>query len=258
MKRVGIMAHRVEYEPSPRRVRAVLRGETIVDSTDVLLVRETGHVPVYYFPRDDVAMDRLTPTANKTHCPWKGDACYWTIHADGHAAENAAWAYPEPLEEASALRDRIAFYWQSLDHWYEEDEEVFVHARDPRVRVDTLLSHRPVEVTHAGEVLAKSSRAQFLFETDLPTRYYIPPEDVRRDLLVESPTNTRCPYKGAATHLSLVIDGVTHDDIAWVYPDPIPECPRIAGHIAFYNERVDRILVDGKPVGQPQTAWSRD
>ncbi len=256
MKRAGTMTHRVEYEPSPRRVRAVLRGETIVDSTDVLLVRETGHTPVYYFPRDDVAMERLSSTEKRTHCPWKGDACYWTITTEGHAAENAAWAYRDPLPQASALQDRIAFYWQSLDHWYEEDEEVFVHARDPRVRVDTLLSHRSVEVIHAGEVLARSNRAQFLFETDLPIRYYIPPDDVRRDLLVESPTTTRCPYKGMATHLSLIIDGVAHEDIAWVYPDPIPECPRIASHIAFYNERVDRILVDGKPVGRPQTAWS--
>ncbi len=256
MKRMGTMAHRVDYEPSPRRVRAVWRDETLVDSTDVLLVRETGHLPVYYFPCGDVAMDRLVATASTTHCPWKGDACYWSVHADGQVAENAAWAYPEPLEEASALRDRIAFYWESLDHWYEEDEEVFAHARDPRHRVDTLLSYRPVEVIHAGEVLAKSNRAQFLFETDHPTRYYIPPEDVRRDLLVESPTSTCCPYKGAATHLSLVIDGVAHEDIAWVYPDPIAECPRIAGHIAFYNERVDRILVDGTPVDRPQTKWS--
>ena len=250
------MAHRVEYEPSPRRVRAVLRDETIADSTDVLLVRETGHVPVYYFPRDDVAMEKLIPSASTTHCPWKGDACYWTIHAGGHAADDAAWGYREPLEEASALQDRIAFYWKRLDHWYEEDEEVFVHARDPRVRVDTLLSHRSVEVIHGGEVLARSTRALFLFETDLPTRYYIPPEDVRRDLLVESPTSSRCPYKGVAKHLSLVIDGVAHEDLAWVYPDPILECPRIAGHIAFYNERVDSILVDDMPVVRPRTAFS--
>ena len=249
-------SHRVEYEPCPKRVRAVFAGETVADSTRVLLVRETGHLPVYYFPRDDVAMERLTPTSHRTHCPWKGNACYWTIGADGHAAENAAWAYPEPLPQAEAIGNHVAFYWKALDHWYEEDEEVFVHARDPHVRVDTLFSRRPVEVVHAGTVVARTERAQFLFETNLPVRYYIPADDVRRDLLVESATVTRCPYKGIASHLSLAVSGATHEDIAWVYPDPVPECARIAGHICFYNERVDRILVDGRPVERPRTAWS--
>ncbi len=250
--------HRVEYEPCPKRVRAVFGGRTIADSTDVVLVRETGHLPVYYFPLGDIAMEFLGPTERRTHCPWKGDASYWTITVDGRSAADAVWAYRDPLPEASAIGGHAAFTWTELDHWYEEDEEVFVHARDPRVRVDTLFSRRPVEVAHAGVVLARTTRARFLFETDLPTRYYIPPEDVRRDLLVESPTVTRCPYKGIATHLSLVTADVTHADIAWVYPEPIPECPRIAGHICFYNERVDRLEVDGRPVERPRTAWSAD
>ena len=250
-------SHLVEYEPCPRRVRTVFGDETIADSTSVLLVRETGHLPVYYFPRDDVAMAFLDPTGRKTHCPYKGDASYWTVSIGNRSAENTAWGYLDPLPQASPIGGHIAFYWKQLDHWYEEDEEVFVHARDPRVRVDTLFSRRPVEVTHAGTVVARTERAQFLFETNLPTRYYIPPEDVRRDLLVESQTVTRCPYKGIATHLSLIVDGATHEDIAWAYPDPVPECPRIANHVCFYNERVDRILVDGKPVERPHTAWSR-
>ena len=249
--------HRVEYESCPRRVRTVFGNETIADSTSVLLVRETGHRAVYYFPRDDVAMAFLSPIERKTHCPYKGDASYWTVSIGDRSAESAAWGYLDPLPQASSIRDHIAFYWKELDHWYEEDEEVFVHARDPRARVDTLFSRRLVEVTHAGTVVARTERAQFLFETGLPTRYYIPSEDVRRDLLVESQTVTRCPYKGIATHLSFVVDGATHEDVAWVYPDPIPECPRIANHICFYNERVDRILVDGRSVERPHTAWSR-
>ena len=250
--------HRIEYEACPKRVRADFGGRTIADSTDVVLVRETGHLPVYYFPRSDVATECLSASDRTTHCPWKGDASYWTLTVDGRSAADAVWGYRDPLPEASAIGDHVAFYWKELDHWYEEDEEVFVHARDPRVRVDTLLSHRPVEVIHAGKVLARTTRARFLFETNLPTRYYIPPDDVERDLLVESETVTRCPYKGIATHLSLKTGDATHTDIAWVYPDPIPECPHIAGLICFYNERVDSLMVDGKAVERPRTAWSTD
>ena len=119
-------------------------------------------------------MDLLTPTDHSTHCPHKGDARYWSVAAGGQRAENAVWAYDAPPPHIAGLRGHVAFYWGEMDRWLEEDEEVFVHARDPRKRVDITMSGREVEVVLGGETVARSTGAMFLFETDLPTRYYLP------------------------------------------------------------------------------------
>ena len=108
-----------------------------------------------------------------------------------------------------------------------------------------------------GETVADTARAHFLFETGLPTRYYIPPEDIRMDLLTPSPTETRCPYKGVATYRSAHVGGETFEDIAWSYPNPVPECPKIRDLLCFYNERVDAIRLDGVEVEKPVTKWSK-
>src|SRR5882724_3696893 len=190
--------YKVTLEPSPRRVRVKFNGETIADSTNAHLLFETRHLPVYYFPRADVRMDLLTATDHHTFCPYKGEASYWTIGVGNRAAENAIWGYPEPYDEVPQLKDFVAFYWDRVDHWYEEDEEIFVHARDPYKRVDVVPSSRHVQVILGGEIVADTRQARFLFETRLPTRYYIPPEDLRMDLLAPSNKATACPYKGKA------------------------------------------------------------
>ena len=185
--------YKVLLEKSPRRVRVTFGGETIADSTAAHLLFETRHLPVYYFPRRDVRMDLLIPTGHHTFCPYKGKASYWTIATGGGSAENAVWGYPDPYNEVPELKDFVAFYWDRVDHWYEEDEEIFVHARDPYKRVDVVDSARHVRVIVGGETVADTRRARFLFETRLPTRYYIPPEDVRTDLLVPSEYADRLP-----------------------------------------------------------------
>ncbi|MBM3488666.1 MAG: DUF427 domain-containing protein [Alphaproteobacteria bacterium] len=250
--------YRIDLETSPRRVRVVFADTAIADTTRALLMREQNHLPVYYFPIADVRMDRLVPTAHKTHCPYKGEASYWTIEAGGRRAENAVWGYVEPYVESAAIAGTVAFYWNRVDHWYEEDEEIFVHPRDPYKRVDVVESRRPVEVILGGTTVARTARARFLFETGLPTRYYIPEADVRMDVFVPSATVTACPYKGRARYWSAAIGGRTWEDIAWSYPDPIAECPRIKGLISFYNENVEAIRVDGRPVERPRTKWSKD
>jgi uncharacterized protein (DUF427 family) len=232
--------HKVTFASTPKRVRAMFAGQTVADSTDALLLRETRHVPVYYFPRTDVRMDLLTPTDRSTHCPYKGDASYWHVAVDGRVAENAAWSYETPFDDVAGMKDYVAFYWNRMDSWWEEDEEVFVHARDPFVRVDVLASRRRVTVTAGGKPLADSTRALFLFETGHPVRYYIPPEDVKMDRLAESEHVTACPYKGTAHYFSLK-DG--NDEVAWVYADPIAEVARIADHLCFYPDKVDSIEV---------------
>lgn len=247
----GKLDHRIDVEGSARRVRVVLNGAVIADTTRAFLLLESGHLPVYYFPREDVRMDRLHPTGHRTVCPYKGEASYWSVESGGsenaRAAENVAWSYEHPKGRADPLARYIAFHWNNVDHWYEEDEEVFGHPRDPYHRVDVLFSSRPVKVMLGGETVAETRSARFLFETGMPTRYYIPREDVRTELLAPTETRSICPYKGVARYWSVSASGIRYEDVVWAYDDPIPECPKIKGLLCFYNERVDRIEVDGKP-----------
>jgi uncharacterized protein (DUF427 family) len=247
--------HRVQVEPTPRRVRVTFNGETIADSRRAVLLRETGHLPVYYFPPEDVRQDVLTPTELHTRCPYKGEASYWSIRVGDRVAEDAMWGYLEPLEGREDIRGYRAFYWNRVDAWYEEDEQIFVHPRDPYHRVDVVQSSRHVRVEINGQTVADSRRPKLLFETSLPTRYYLPVEDVRMDLLEATDTSTACPYKGTASYWRMKGDP-SGKDVAWSYQDPIPECPRIRGLIAFFNERVDSIQVDDEVQEKPKTPWS--
>ena len=247
--------HVLFFEDSPRRVRVMFGGETIADSRRVKLMHEKGYLPVYYFPRSDVRMDLLEATDHTTHCPFKGEASYWSVKVGDRVAENAVWGYPEPLEDAPPLAGYLAFYWNKMDAWYEEDEEVFVHPRDPYHRVDVLQSSRHVKVSVNGETVAETDRPRVLFETGLPPRYYIPLEDVREDVLLPSDKNTDCPYKGTASYHSVEAGGETKEALIWYYPSPIPAAAGIKDHLCFYNEKVD-LEVDGEAQEQPQTQWS--
>ena len=237
-------------EDSPRRVRGYLDGELVVDSRRVKLVHEHGHLPVWYFPREDVRQELLEPTDHHTHCPKKGDASYHSVRVGDRVSENAVWHYPEPIENATALAGHMAFYFGALDRWLEEDEEVFVHPRDPYHRVDVLPTSRQVRVSVDGQVLAESSRTRVLFETGLPPRYYIPLEDVRAELAANDVT-TRCPYKGEASYH----DAGGQPALAWEYREPIPVVAELAGHVCFFGERAD-IEVDGERQQMPPTPWS--
>ena len=248
--------YRVDFEPSPRQLRVEFNGEIVANSTNAHLLHETAHVPVYYFPREDVRMDLMEATELYTFCPFKGEANYWTLKVGDKEVENALWSYEEPFTEALAFKDFVAFYWNKMDHWFEEDEEVFVHARDPYKRIDAIKSTRQVRVVLSGETLAETGNAIFLFETGMPVRYYLPQSDVRMDLLESSETTSRCPYKGIASYWSARIGDEVFEDIVWGYPDPIPEMPKIKDHVCFFNENVDAIFVDGSEIEKAETKWS--
>jgi len=144
-----------------------------------------------------------------------------------------------------------------MDSWHEEEEEIFVHPRDPYKRVDALQSSRHVMVTVSGETVAETRRPRLLFETGHPTRYYLPLDDVRRDLLLRSETISRCPYKGIASYWSVQLGEAVFQDLAWSYLDPIPECPKIKGLVCFFQEREASIRVDGEELPKLETKWSR-
>jgi uncharacterized protein (DUF427 family) len=243
--------HALYLEPTPKRIRVQVGGETIADSRRAMLLQESGLQPVYYFPAEDVRRDVLEPSDRHTRCPKKGQASYFTIRAGGRVVENGAWYYPDPIPEAPAIKDLIAFYWDRMDRWLEEDEEVVVHPRDPYHRIDILRTDRHVRVLLDGEVLADSRRAVVLFESNLPPRWYLPADDVAVEL-EPSETVTRCPYKGTASYDSAA--GIA--DLIWHYADPLPEAGRIKGLLCFFNEKVD-IELDGELQERPETPWSR-
>ena len=249
--------HWIHIEESPRRVRVIFGGETIADSNRVRLLREAGRLPVYYFPQADVRMDRMEPAGHSTRCPYKGEATYWTIKSGDKIAGNAAWSYLGPLPASTGIKGCVAFEWNKMEKWYEEEEEIFVHPRDPYKRVDVLQSARHVRVTVAGETVAETRRPRLVFETWHPTRYYVPPEDVRMDLLQPSPTGSRCPYKGIASYWSVRIGEKLFPDLVWSYREPIPECPKIKGLFCFFQEREPVIYIDGVDLPRPETKWSR-
>jgi uncharacterized protein (DUF427 family) len=243
-------------EPTPKRIRVVVGGETIADSRGAYLLHESGHQPIYYFPPGDVRADVLEPSDRHTRCPKKGEASYHTIRVGDEVLEAAAWYYPSVLAGAPPeLAGLIAFYFNRMDKWLEENEEIFGHPRDPYHRIDVLRTDRVVRVSLDGELLAESSRAFGLFESNLPARWYMPLEDVVADL-VPSEKTTICPYKGDASYYSVRVgDGSVVDDLVWYYPEPLMDAARIKGLVCFFSERVD-LSLDGELQERPESPWS--
>jgi uncharacterized protein (DUF427 family) len=245
------------WEDSQRRVRVIFAGQTIADSKRVMRLQEYGRVPVYYFPLSDVRQEVLEASDHHTHSPLKGEASYWTIHMGDRVAENAAWSYLSPPPDGPHVKGYVALYWHLMDAWYEEDEQVYAHARDPYVRVDILPSSRHVRVVLGGQTIAESHHPRLLLETGLPVRYYLPEQDVQMEWLQASETTTRCPYKGRASYWSARVEESVFRDIVWSYRDPLPACSPIAGLLCFLNERVDAIYVDDELLPNPIIPWSQ-
>lgn len=234
-----LQPHTLYFEDFPRRVRAVFNGTVVVDSERAKMLHETGHLPLYYFPEEDVNSDFLKETDHTTHCPFKGDAAYWSLEVGDQEAENAVWGYPEPLEQSPWLAGYVSIYFDAVDRWMEEDEEITVHPHDPYHRVDVRESSRHVRITVNGETVAETERPRILFETGLPPRYYIPPADVTQELLEESHTETHCPYKGAASYKSVKTSGGAIQDAAFYYAEPLSEAEKVKGFFCFLGEGVE-------------------
>ena len=243
-------------EPSPRWLRVRLADELVADSHRGLLHVQYGpgvlprsFLPTYYLPVDDVVPGALVDPVEDGE-----GLTTWAVQVGRRRAQDAAWMHQRPPEPLEALAGMVTFSWGGPLTWFEEEEPLLAHARDPHKRVDVVQSSRVVRVESDGVLLAESPRPLVLFETSLPVRYYLPPEDVRVEL-VPNDTRSVCPYKGVATWWSARIDDRVLEDIAWSYPSPVPENPRIRGMVCFRNERVD-LTVDGERLERPITPWS--
>jgi uncharacterized protein (DUF427 family) len=243
------------YEPSERWVRAVIGEVTVVDSKRPLLVWEPGRpVATYAFPVEDVRSDLLRSVPGSGDQERAGAVEWYDLELDGRRFERLAWRYGEGPLNGHIGVDWFARKTPGVEHWYEEEEEVFVHPRDPHKRVDPLPSSRHVQIAVDGRPLADTHRPVLLYETWLPVRYYVPREDVDFALLEESDLLTRCPYKGIARYWS-VPAAVVGTNIVWSYEDPIAAAAAITGHLSFYNEVVD-ITVDGVVLERPVTHFN--
>jgi len=237
-------ARRLFFESFPRRVRAFFAGETLLDSRGGKLLHETGLLPQLYVPREDVRLDLCEATDHATHCPYKGDASYWSVRGQNRIAENAVWTYPDPQDAARWLHGYLAFYWDAMDTWFDEDEEIQGHLRDPYHRVDVRESSRHVRAITAGKLVAETRRPKVLSETGLPNRFYIAPEDVRRELLEQSETRIICPYNGVASYHTVNVGGHRIPDAAWSYEQPLENALKVHGHLCFLGRGV-KVEVDG-------------
>jgi uncharacterized protein (DUF427 family) len=219
--------------PTERWIRVRAADTWVADSRHAVLDVDfgPGRGPTYLIPAEDVRTDLLT-----------GDG---DLHCDGEVLRGVA----------RRIDDMWTFTWDGRVRWFEEALEVVVHARDPRSRVDAMPSERHVAIHVAGELVAESRTPHALFETGLPPRWYLPMQDVRQDLLEPSDLRTSCPYKGTARYWHVRAGGELHRNLAWSYPQPIPECPRITGLVAFFDEKVD-VTLDGEPQERPVTPFS--
>jgi uncharacterized protein (DUF427 family) len=244
---------RVQTEPAAKRIRGHLDGTLVVDTIRPLLVWEVPYYPAWYLPVEDVTPGLLVANDRVDRSPRRGPAHRFDLVVGDRRVPDAAWHHPDsPVE---ALQDRVRFEWDALDAWFEEDEQVHVHPRDPYKRVDVLRSSRHVVIRVDGTVVADTVRPTLLFETSLPTRFYIPKTDVRLDLLTATETRSHCPYKGDAEWYSVIVDGTDHGELAWWYRHPARESAPIAGLVAFYDEKVD-VEVDGVAQERPKTHFS--
>jgi len=214
----------IEYlDEFPRRVRALVDGEAVVDSLGTKLLYRQRSLPVWCFSPEDVSLDRL---------------------GDG------AWVYEEGLAEGL-----VGVEWDAADTWLEEEEEVIVHPRDPYHRIELRDTSRLVTVALDGETLAESSRALALFEAGLPARWYLDADDVRAELIPNHDVRTGCAYKGWATYQDVPVGDRVEPFLAWHYQEPLDGMERIKGRICFFNERVD-LSLDGQLQERPPTQWS--
>ncbi len=230
--------HVLYVESSPRHVRVLLGEQLVADSDQVLLLHPPHRTPTYLFPRAHVRTELLEASDRRQTDAGMGDRTYWHLSTGDQRADNAAYAWEQPPDDAAQIAGFLAFDWDSV-RVFEEEEEVFVHPRDPYTRIDVLRTSRRVRVRVGETLVADTSSARMLLESGLPVRWYLPPEDVRIDLLEPSYTTTRCPYKGLAHYWTLRLPAVHEKDLVWFYPAPFHDAEAVRGLLCFPQERVE-------------------
>ncbi len=237
---------RVFLETTAKRIRVLVGDEVVADSRHARLLLQRGQVPAYYLPRGDVNMQLLREAGEAEEVPLLGPATHYDLEVGGRRIERAARIHGRPPEHLQELADLVAFRWDAADTWLEEDDPIDPHPRDPYHRVDVRQGSQHVRVLAHGEVLAESRRPRLVFETSLPVRFYLPPEDVRMERLEESDRRFACPYKGKGRYWHLKAAGRRVEDGAWSIPEPLLEAVPVEGWLSFVGQKVD-LEIEGRP-----------
>ena len=236
----GAPAHRLYFEPYPRRVRALVDDRIVLDSLRGRLLFESNLPPRLYVPLGDLDASLLEHSATSTHCPFKGDASYRSLRVGERLIEDAVWIYEDPIPAAGWLEGFASLYWEKADAWFVEEERMFGPLRDPYHRVEVVETSRSVRITAGGEVITESQRAKLLFETGVAPRVYVPGGDVAAGALSPAAKRAVCPYKGEATYWDVA--GIA--DGAWSYETPLAESLAVRGHLSFEGEGIDVELAE--------------
>jgi uncharacterized protein (DUF427 family) len=239
--------------PVPRRLRGKLGDTWLFDTERAWYVWEFPPYPQYYIPLDDVDSSLLVDEETTEETAF-GTAAHRGLRAGGITRPGAARIQLDDAPEQ--LRQTVRFDWAALDAWFEEDEQVFVHPRNPYSRVDAVRSNRPIRVELSGVIQAEAPCSVMVFETGLPPRYYLDRTAIRLDQHEESDSVSSCPYKGQTSqYWSVRVGAEVHHDLAWSYDFPTRQLLPIAGLVAYYNEKVD-IWLDGRKLERPRTHFS--
>ncbi|KAF2098033.1 DUF427-domain-containing protein [Rhizodiscina lignyota] len=240
---------------SGRRVRATFGGHWIVDTTDAVHVWEHKFYPQLYIPWSALKEGSNVSVAKVEAIEEKGVKVASILEIKAGQKSTKEAIYFEEIKETGKLSGLVKIDFAAIDQWYEEEQPIYVHPKDPTKRIDILHSTRPIEVQVDGHVLAKTDTALHLIEPMLPVRYYLPPTSVDPSILRTSETRTKCPYKGEAEYYDVVIGGKTYKDLIWWYRNPTTESVVIQGAFCFYNEKVD-VVLDGKKLERPKTHFA--
>lgn len=261
----------LQYEPTPKRVRAHVGEQPLIDSRRAVLVWEPKRVvPSYAVPVEDIAGDLIPASAADAEAhpvrlgedgppvldprtPFAvhstpGEAL--TIRSGDVVLDGAAFRFADPDLAGFVVLDFAAF-----DVWREEEDRIYAHPRDPFKRIDVRQGAMHLTISRDGLLLADSKRPKLLFETHIAPRYYLPREDVRLDLLTDSDSRSECAYKGEARYWSANLGDATVPDLCWSYEQPLSDASEVRDLICFYNEHVD-LTIDGVAVPRPVTPWS--
>jgi uncharacterized protein (DUF427 family) len=247
----------LRHEPSDRRVRAMLGGETVVDSTRAMLVWEPRRIsPSFAVPAEDIRAELSPAPATNGEAP---PVLHPGIPFGVHTAEGEPVSVAGRADAGFRLADEDLAGYVVLDfeafEWLEEDEPIAGHPRDPYHRVDVRRSSRRIRIELGGEIVAETTGARLLCETGLPMRFYLPREDVRVPLHAGT-KRSHCPYKGHASWWSVDTGGRRREDLGWSYEQPLPAVGEIAGMVAFWDELVD-VFIDGEPRPRPASPFSK-
>ena len=253
----------LRIEPVAKHVRAVLGGETVVDSRRAVLVWEPRRVvATYAVPLEDLRAP-YSEVAPLTDWPAAAKMPVWDPRVPFGVRTTPGRPIRIAVGDATAdgflpddpdLDGFVSVDFDAFDRWLEDEDEIIAHPHDPFSRIDIRSSDQRIEVSWHAEPLASTERAKILYETSLPPRFYLPREDVIAEL-VPSDTTTECAYKGVASYFSPVVGGRTARDIAWTYPEPLIDAAGVKDLVAFFDERVD-VRVDGVERARPTTPWS--